>query len=242
MLAGYRSSAILLAGCCSIFVVAVEAADLTHGREQVEKFIHDRPGTGVVINLRPALKEQIAVLFTDDGQGDNGKVNRVYWSNEEPVSFNAENTSNDYRTYVRVTRRPEYSATDKCSSLVFELHNVRNGRNFKTLDSSVVEGRITREVYVENLVHLEFEALLKTKEFFHKYPLGDVKLKDAPKHAWMMKLTDDYPDYLREINWESNKAYCHVYREYYYKILLRSPPSRYPLAPSSVLENLSLYK
>jgi hypothetical protein len=243
MLASYRSSAILIAGYCGMLVVAVKAADFAHGREQVEKFIHDRPDTGVVINLRPAVKEQIAVLFADDGQGDSGKVNRVYWSNAEPVTSDAENSpsDDDHPTYVRVTKRPEHSAIDKCSSLVFELHNVRNGRNFKALTSRIVRGGIAREDYVEDMVRLEFEALMKTKEFFHRNPLGDVKSKDEG-YAWIMRLTGNYRDYLREINLESKKAYCEVYRAYYDKILLCQPPSAYPLSRRALIESWTLPK
>jgi hypothetical protein len=58
---------------------------LEYGRAQVEQFIKDRPDAGAVLNSHPALKEQIAILFADDGQGDNGKVERVQWESRHSV-------------------------------------------------------------------------------------------------------------------------------------------------------------
>jgi hypothetical protein len=229
--------AVLLAGYYGMLVVAVKPADLAHGREQVEKFIHDRPDAGRVINRHPALKEQIAILFADDGQGINGHVERVYWENVEPVLSNAEHrmSSDDHPTYVRVSRRPEYSAIDKCSDLVFELHNVRNDQNFKALELRVVRGRISREDFAESLVLSEFEALKKTKEFFHRYPLGDVKPKDDPEYADIMGIPEKYSDYLKRSNSDSFEAYREGYRKQYDEILFHQQPVN-ALAPRSLLD------
>ena len=80
--------AVLLAGFSAPHVAAVQPSDLAFGREQVEKFIHDRPDAGAVINRHPAFKEQLALLFVDDGLGVDGQVHHVHWDSEEPhVAF-----------------------------------------------------------------------------------------------------------------------------------------------------------
>src|SRR5262249_23266269 len=127
----FAYAALLFAGFYATQVVAVQPADLAFGREQVEKFIHDRPDAGAVINRNPALKEQLAILFADDGQGVNGRAGHVHWDKEEPRSPYSEcSQARDGKpSSVRVTSWSKVTPTDKCACLVFELHNVWNGRS-----------------------------------------------------------------------------------------------------------------
>jgi len=216
--------AILLASFLGRGAVAVQPADLAFGREQVEKFIQDRPAAGVIINRNRALKEQLAILFADDGQGDNDRVERVFWDSKEPVSYPAEHwwsASSNKPTSVRVSRRSELSAIDKCAWLVFELHNARFDRRFKALALMAANKQISRNDYARSVVHTEFEAFKKAKEFLLKYPLGDTNSAENPDYAEIMQTPEDFSAYLQQLA-KSKSGMLDGYRKQYDEILSRA--------------------
>src|SRR6476620_9155251 len=112
----FAYAALLLAGFSATNVATVQPSDLAFGREQVEQFIHDRPDAGAVINRNPTLKEQLALLFADDGQSVDGRAQHVHWDNKEPISPISECLSGwgDRSSRVQVTSRWNYSPTDRC--------------------------------------------------------------------------------------------------------------------------------
>src|SRR3954447_2071315 len=107
-----------------------EQAEPSFGHSQVEQFIHDRSGVGEVINHEPALRAMLEASF--EGASETG---RVYWDEREPIASTAQHLHSRYDlpTLVRVTKRSNISAVDKCAMLLFELYNVQSDGYFNAL-------------------------------------------------------------------------------------------------------------
>ncbi len=179
--------------------VVLQPTEHLFGRSQVEAVIRDRPEMGEVINREPALREMLESGFEGDAWSG-----RVHWDNREPKdSSRAEHWEqhNGQPTSVRVSKNPDTSAIDKCSQLAFELYNVGNDKEFFRLENAAIEKRMTRHDFVTSKVRLEFEALMKTREFFREHPLAEeLDYEENPDYARIMALSGDFNAYLRRFD------------------------------------------
>jgi hypothetical protein len=222
--------AVFLTGACGTQVAAIQQADVVFGREQVEKFIHDRPDTGAIINQHPKLKEQLTLLFADSGQGNNGQVEHVHWDHQEPKDHFALHlpAGRTRPSLVQVTNQAKVSPIDKCVYLVHELYNARADRRTSALIPMILENQISREDYARTLVHSEFEAGNKTREFFLKYPIGDVNVKvNQEYYYYIMRYSGDFSEYLRTwVHSRDPDNPFEYYRKQYDEILSEAHKSR----------------
>jgi hypothetical protein len=227
----FAYAALLLAGFSATNVATVQPSDLAFGREQVEQFIHGRPDAGVILNSNPALKEQLALLFADDGEGS-----RVCWDSREPsncAGAPAEHrySRGDHPASVQVSNRSVYSPIDKCEMLIFELHNIQSDRNFKALELMASRKQISREDFVRSTARVEFEAAKRERVFLLKYPLGDVNAIGNPYYASAMKVSGDFADYFRQLeSYSAGADYLDYYRKLYDHILSPKPDPKLDLA------------
>ena len=208
------SLALVLANAVAMNSVVLPPTEHFFGRSQVEAVIRDRPEMGEVINREPALREMLESGF--EGDTWSGRVN---WDDREPVGSSSAEHFPQYRgqpTSVRISKNPDISAVDKCSSLAFELYNVGFDKEFRRLETAAFEKRIDRHDYVKRVVRLEFEALMKERAFFSVHPLAEeVDYPENPHYAWMMTVSGDFNAYWRRFD-ELDSEKDH-YRENYRK-------------------------
>jgi hypothetical protein len=216
--------ALLLAGFSGTNVATVEASDLAFGREQVEEFIHDRPDAGAVINRNPALKEQLALLFADDGQ-----VERVHWDSEEPYTgavASHELADGEDPAVVQVTKWRGISAIDKCTLLLFELYHSRTNGRAKVLWRMVNQDQIDRVDYARSMIENEFKALVDTQDFLLEHPIQGANAEDDPGYYFVTKNSDDFTDYLRFYNGDEEHGALKYYNKQYDEIVSSAPHSQ----------------
>jgi len=218
----FAYAALLLAGFSATNVATVQPSDLAFGREQVEQFIHDRPDAGEVINRNPALKEELALLFADDGQGDDGQVERVHWDKQEPytrVASTHELADGDDPAVVQVTRSPFISAIDKCTLLLFELYHSRTNGRAKVLWWMAYREEIDRDDYATSMIETEFNALVNTQDVLLEHPIQGANAEDDPGYYFVTKNSYDFSDYLRFYDRDEERGALKYYHDEYDEII-----------------------
>jgi hypothetical protein len=182
-----------------------QLADLSFGIRQVEQVCCDRPDMTEIINGEPALRRMLVFHFAGELKG-----RRTYWDYHEPVTGRPAEHSRSYRerpALVRVSNRSDSSAVDKCVMLVFELFNHQNEGAFRILQSAAIGRVISSEVYANECVRLEFEALKKTKAFFRAHPIANVNTsRDIHYHSFIEHY-EDFSRYQRYLDQLDSNAY-----------------------------------
>jgi hypothetical protein len=222
----FAYAALLLAGFSATNVATVQPADLAFGREQVEGFIHDRPDAGAVINRNPALKEELALLFADNGQGDDGQVQRVHWDNQEPFANNSATNliaEGDDPAVVQVSRRASISAIDKCTFLLFDLYHSRTDGRAKVLWWMAYREEIDRDDYATSMIETEFNALVNTRDFFLEHPIQGADADDDPGYYFVTQTPDNFSDYVRFYDRDEEVGALKYYHDEYDEIRSSAP-------------------
>jgi hypothetical protein len=190
-----------------------EQVEPSFGHSQVEQFIRDRPGVSEVINREPALRAMLEASF--EGAPETG---RVHWDKREPTASTAQHLHSRYGlpTLVRVTKRSDTSAVDKCAKLLFELYNVQSDGYFNALRPMVASDQISREDYARSVARGEFTAAKKTRDFFRTHPLTDGNSDDNSWYKWLLEVPEELSAYLRSI--DDDTDYLERIRHEYDKI------------------------
>jgi hypothetical protein len=197
---------------------STEEQPSSFGHSQVEQFICDRLGVGEIINREPALRALLESGFAGDLTGGQ----RVYWDCREPIAATSERYSayTEYPSLVRVTGKLQSSAVDKCFMLVFELQHGPFERNRDSLFNMAMRGRISRNDFARSCVRLEFQAAMKTQEFFRRHPLADGNSEENPHYASIMGIPGEFSDYIHLLEGPDSKKdnvlqyYLACYDEY----------------------------
>ncbi len=141
------------------FQEAGQHLSLSFGERQVFQMLDDRPEMQGLFNEESALFQWLVCKF----QGEKVE-SRVYWNAEEPASgFSAEHARRylSHPAYVRVTSR--MSGLDMWVALVFELNNLQNAAAFDELDMDAIDGRVSRNQFIEKYVRLEVDSMIETE-------------------------------------------------------------------------------
>jgi hypothetical protein len=201
-------SAALSAGC------SARVADLreAHGREQMERLAADRPEI-LLHDLRGTEAwDWAARKFAGEDLGD-----LISWNPDPP----AEGYPADHQWpgfgregFIRIRSHrddpstPDRRFEDTWYSLVYELNNVSNAREFERTFLDAIDGRSSRREWIERNARLEYRALRWTLDFYREVwipstrgtPLvsdPDAWYADLPGsyEAWIQAYTDprDYP-------------------------------------------------
>lgn len=180
--------------------VAAQDVDLAFGRAQVEQVMRDRPDTAPVITSHKALRDFLETSFEGVATG-----RRVRWDNTPPdnIEGGAETCwSNEGELCaIRVSNDPSFSAIDKCSMMVFELHNARSESRGESLLQFAYSGLMSREDYARSSTHLEFQSGINTRDFFRQHPLVPFWQFWGDKNRVyedLLSYPDDFSEYL---NW-----------------------------------------
>lgn len=186
------------------------AADLTHGRSQLQKMLRDRPAMSAWLDIDGFFPSKWAVQQFAGAGG----VGRIYWNpNELNEASNEYYGSSSYpsggkfgairlRSINRATGKP-YDAETLWHGFVFETFNIQNAKEFRQIDTDAKQGQLTKEQFIEKSTRLEFTALQRTADFYKTviYPaLYKKNVQTKPKiwgcyspktyEAWIAQYTD----------------------------------------------------
>lgn len=157
-------------------------------------------------------------------QGFNGERagSRIYWNANSPLSGRpAEHgpAYESYPAYISISGGTETTAIDKWASLVYEFCNLENTEQFEDLSKQAIDGLIDADGFAEKCLKLEFEALIKTREFFQKHPLPVSKHGRDKWYNWVTSDFGTFEDFKASFNipgenpFNSNYSYFKNYYE-----------------------------
>jgi hypothetical protein len=194
--------------------VAAQNTELAFGRAQVEQVMRDRPDTAPVITSHKALRDFLETNFAGVATG-----HRVRWDNTPPINIEggAECWSHQGElSAIRVSNDPSFSAIDKCSMMVFELHNAMSKSRGESLLQFAYSGLMSREDFARSSTHLEFQSGINTRDFFRQHPLVPFwrfSRDENQTYQTYLSYPDDFSEYL---NWPKGSGGPYL-MEYYGK-------------------------
>jgi hypothetical protein len=190
---------LILANVCATNCLLLQQEQLAFGHRQVEAVIRDRPEMGVVINRESSLRAMLELSFA--GQSIE---NHLYWNSDEPSGgLDSSNVS----LTVRVSRRTDRSAVDKCTELLFELHDAMLEDQFDALDAGAIKGQVSRDDFATYCIALEYRAFKKTQEYLRKHPLTGADSKENPYYHSMVTYDGSFSDYLKWVDRPDQTGY-----------------------------------
>ena len=147
------------------------AAALNHGERQVHQMLKDRPAMAQFGENAGALYQWAVRKFSGDDLQQT-----VFWDAAEPFFFDGENHPPTAAGpgYIRVSRTyrdgpnkgKERSFDSIWSTVVFELYNIANAKDFERLNREVAAGKLTKETFVSKMAECESGADEKTRAFY----------------------------------------------------------------------------
>ena len=156
----------LLITTCSLLCVSDDDSTQRFGYRQIDQLIDDRPEMNKIFDRNHPFVEWLSLEL-----GGTNAETRVYWNSEEPVTgFSAEHSPRyaAYPAHIRITAGNALSGLDKWIVLAFELHNLRNTREFADLQRRAATGRLPKEQFVKECVELEIDAVIETERLLRE--------------------------------------------------------------------------
>ena len=124
---------------------------------------------------------------------------RVRWEDGEPESgYGAEFIAHFHGqpNRVRVSRTADESPTEKCLTLVTELEHAKGDADCRALVQMARSRKIGRTEFVRRSVELEFQSMLRTRDYFRQCPLLQVRAEGRVGNInGDVELTDDFSEY-----------------------------------------------
>ena len=149
-----------------------EPGDISYGRQQIERLLHDRPKMGRRFDPNNPLHAWVAWRFQQKfnslpikwmGDFDRDKVNAYH-------SFRRK--ENAWCIFVSDTNRKgkdvgiPRNADELWDAVLFELENVANRPHIERLRGMARKGQITRRDFVLDITQLEWQASLRKRAFY----------------------------------------------------------------------------
>lgn len=185
---------------------SIKEKDLTHGKEQLQKMLMDRPEMVMFVAENDPVCSWTVRQFAGAGIGK-----RIYWNGDEPDSRGVSQEmlnlgSNEYPLTGSPCIRVSASAPKgtlrgemQWATAVFELFNIRNGSAFLQLNRDVQLGKIDREQWCDLNSKMEFNALLDAKRFYQVVWLPNAAWKRVGTRPdnWHAYQSESYSDWLK---------------------------------------------
>ena len=212
-----------------------------YGNKQVRKMLSDRPEMNKVISsdglTREILPEDSVWKWVASAYENKVIGCRIEWNNGKVRNYSlAEHVmpgnypvgqikvSQKFRDKHGIIRKPNFE--ELWAGCVFELINIQNGRFFLENMYKALQGKITRKEWIHQNTELEYNSLIKLKDFFQSVwkPWAEKNNFKYNYHIWRSKIPDDYQIWLSQYKGKNN-AY-NYWAEYYDNIIL---PLRYKI-------------
>jgi hypothetical protein len=199
--------------------------NLVHGYTQLKTITKDRP---LMLSIVHASDENVIWNWVQRKLAGEDIGSRIFWQDTASYSFPIPTgvkavhayptATTEGRVWLQNTKHPE----QMWSSLIFELHNIRNGTAFQEIEKAAVNFNCDKKTYILSYARLEYQAAKETKQFYQKIWLPYCKkkgLKTEPIH-WFYYLPDTFEEWMA--SFKDKKGYpWHPYAGYYNKIVSR---------------------
>lgn len=193
------------------YSLSITEADIAHGREQVEKFLKDRPRAAPLLRRRQAVYNWIVRQFAGEYVGS-----RIFWRDSNFLSSD-ENFLSSYTlgapgqpptvTVLKTTNDGRLLDGELiCARVIFELFNVRNGKAFNQAKLAAKTRKLTKSDFVLEIARLEYEAEQHTVHFYDSYwarPKPEPKASTFRQSYWYKPLPPNFEVWISQF---SNKA------------------------------------
>lgn len=194
--------------------VATEPSESkSFGQRQIEQVICDRPSMKGLICEGGELYDLVVMRFNKGASG-----NRVYWDVDVPADgINAEHQpkQDGGLPYVRITDAATVSGRDKWCLLIFELENLQNSKQAQNLHTQATTGSISRKEFVNEVIKLDFEAMLRTKDVLKASPISGVTKQSDPICTSIIGMGADFSLYLKHVSQHGPSEYRQYYEDRY---------------------------
>lgn len=169
---------------------------MSHGARQLAGLLEDRPA------MKEALSSEDSAYQWALSQLEEGMFGkRIYWDGNRPKSGRpAEHQWTPNYVVIRISDSRRYSGVDQWTCLIFELENARNVKAFEELQKQVRKRTIGREEFAIQCVRLEHNACNRTRRLLDEHPLPGASVDGDPLYASIVKITDDFNQYIRYLD------------------------------------------
>jgi hypothetical protein len=200
--------------------------DMQYGNLQVSKMLSDRPRMSEVKSDNGKIrklteKDEIwAWAAQAFGQKINGEP--VEWDNsdlDKPPQYQSDHTipnagqkglirvRETFKDWLGQTRQATFD--ELWSACVFELLNIQNAEGFMDNYHKAVAGQLTKEEWVYLNTKLEYDALVKLKEFYKTVwiPWSEKNGHRDQEYAWERNTPDSYEEWINVYKQSKSNTY-----------------------------------
>ena len=197
----------------------LSSEDIQHGKQQVQNMLRDRPAMQKYV-----ASDGVEKYVTEDDIIFQWVVRKfagedlsatIDWNPDPPHKPDGIDADHgvpyrDKRGFIRVrklySRGPKKgemrSFEDLWASIVFELLNITNADKFSDVWERALMGKVSKEEWVKENSQIEFEAAMKTKEFYRNIwepwsIRNNFKISQKSPFAQRMSLPDSYSEWIK---------------------------------------------
>jgi hypothetical protein len=169
------------------------------GLHPLDQFLADRPAPAVLIRRYPALEQALRAQLDRSIGGC-----RLLWSDEPPLGTQAQHIRirDKDGTHLEIRVSDRLVPTDQVLGLYYESLNAEGLPRFQALEAQASAHKITRDQFIDGILAIEHDALIRTQETFPKLmPLSPfqirvtslyIRVKQTPKdfrasQAWAIR-------------------------------------------------------
>ena len=201
------------------FVMSYE--NILHGETQLQAILVDRPNMTSIVRKDDILWQWVVhKLAGEDIESP------IFWQANAspmfpiPTGVNAVHAYPTSKTEGRVWVKNNSDSEAMWAGLVFELHNIKNGKAFQKIEEDAKHWRCTKEEYIRRYAELEYKAAKETVVFYNDIwvPYCESKgIKPNPQ-LWFYYLPDTFEQWMDSFT-NPNGYPWHPYSAYYDRLI-----------------------
>lgn len=195
--------------------------NIRHGEAQLRQMRIDRPAMQRMVRPGDTIWNWVVLRLA-------GKDIRstIYWQAESSEDFpipKGVNAAHGYPTPAhngRIWLHPSTEAEELWSGLIFELHNIRNYKQFNRVRLDAVRGNCDRDVYIMRHAELEYQAVQATARFYEEVWKPYCQARNIPTDPkrWFTYVPDSFEAWI-SLYTDSRGYPWSPYGEYYDALL-----------------------
>lgn len=201
---------------------------LASAKRELEKMLQDRPNMKLIVQKNDLIWQWVQYKMAgEDIQSP------IYWQANSsknfpiPTGVNAVHayptSKSDGRVWVNNNTDPE----TMWAGLIYELHNIKNGKAFQAIEQDAKKWLCSKETYIMRYARLEYKAAQETKAFYQEIWLPYCQSKNIKPNPqlWFYYLPNTFEEW--SLSFTNKKSYpWHPYAGYYDR-LIRSVVKNY---------------
>ncbi len=201
------------------FVMSKE--NILHGKEQLQQMVLDRPKMMQLVEKNDMIWQWVVNKFAgEDVQSP------IFWKASSDKSFpiptgvNAVHAYPTKRTEGRIWVKNTSNSEEMWAGLIYELHNIKNGKAFQTIEQDAKYWLCSRNQYIRRYAQLEYKAAQETIEFYKNIWLPYCKSKNIKPNPqlWFYYLPDTFEKWMAGFT-DPNGYPWHPYAAYYDRLV-----------------------